>query len=212
MEENKPAVADQQTLPPQVSQAQKMMRQAQAKVEQILTAGEKILYIVAQDNPFNPVANMSRDCVALTNRRFIIYRPKLLGRVSFEDYIWRDLRDAHLNEGFTRASVTFMTTQGKVFKIDNLPKKGARRIYAVAQEMEEKVLEERRQRAMEEKRAAAGGVIFQGGVPAPPPVSIPTPPQEDPVAKLKQLKTMLDVDLITQEEYDAKKDGILSRM
>jgi membrane protease subunit (stomatin/prohibitin family) len=35
---------------------------------------------------------------------------------------------------------------------------------------------------------------------------------EDPLAKLKQLKTMLDAGLITQTEYDEKKADILSKM
>ncbi len=34
----------------------------------------------------------------------------------------------------------------------------------------------------------------------------------DPVLKLRQLKEMLDEDLITQDEYTAKKAEILSRM
>jgi uncharacterized protein YqgQ len=40
----------------------------------------------------------------------------------------------------------------------------------------------------------------------------PTPAQEDPVAKLKQLKEMLDAGLISQEEYDKAKAAILARM
>jgi membrane protease subunit (stomatin/prohibitin family) len=39
-----------------------------------------------------------------------------------------------------------------------------------------------------------------------------TPAESDPVAKLQQLKQMLDADLITQEEYDQKKADILSQM
>ena len=39
-----------------------------------------------------------------------------------------------------------------------------------------------------------------------------SPAAEDPVAVLKKLKVMLDSDLITQAEYDAKKDEILKRM
>ena len=34
---------------------------------------------------------------------------------------------------------------------------------------------------------------------------------EDPVAKLAQLKQMLDADLITQDDYDQKKNEIMSR-
>jgi hypothetical protein len=38
------------------------------------------------------------------------------------------------------------------------------------------------------------------------------PVQEDPVQKLKQLKSMLDAELISQDEYDQKKADILSQM
>jgi membrane protease subunit (stomatin/prohibitin family) len=38
------------------------------------------------------------------------------------------------------------------------------------------------------------------------------PPKEDPVAKIKQLKEMLDLGVISQAEFDAKKQEILSRM
>jgi len=40
----------------------------------------------------------------------------------------------------------------------------------------------------------------------------PSQPQEDPVKKLKQLKDMQDNGLITAEEYEAKRQAILSRM
>jgi hypothetical protein len=184
------------------------LQRIQAKVQQILTANEVILHLAVQSMPLRPVANLTPDCVVLTNRRFIIYRPKLLGRADFEDYIWRDLRDARLKEGITRATLTFQTVRGRTITIEGLPKHEARRLYAIAQEQEEKVLEERRLREMEEKRAASGGVILHGA-----PVATPAPPtQVDPVQKLKQLKDMLDAGLISQEEYDGKKANILSRM
>jgi len=46
-------------------------------------------------------------------------------------------------------------------------------------------------------------------VQSPPEPVAPAPPQEDPVAKLTQLKQMLDQDLITQADYDAAKNKIL---
>ena len=45
--------------------------------------------------------------------------------------------------------------------------------------------------------------------PEPAAASTPEPPAEDPVAKLTQLKTMLDAGLITQEDYDNAKSKIL---
>lgn len=181
-----------------------------SKVTDILTSGEEIAYIAVQNKP---LVNMAPDCVVLTNRRFIIYRPRLLGRVDFEDYIWRDLSDARLKEGLIGATLTMQTVQGRHLTVEYLPKAQARRLYSLAQEMEEGMREERRRRELEDKRAAAGGIVLQSPVQAPSAPPAPsTPPQEDPVQKLTQLKAMMDAGLITPEEYDTKKTEILSRM
>lgn len=177
-----------------------------SKVSEILTKDEEIVYIAVQNKP---VVNIAPDCVVLTNRRFIIYRPKLLGRIDFTDYIWRDLRDAKLKEGLMGATLTMLTIHDQRFSVEYLPKKQARKLYSIAQEMEELVKEERRVRAMEEKRAAAGGVYLQNPVAAQ---QNQKPAEDDPLAVLKKLKGMLDADLITEEEYNSKKAEILSRM
>lgn len=179
------------------------------KITQLLTTGEEILYIAVQARP---VINISPDCVVLTSKRFILYRPSLLGKVEFEDYIWRELHDAKLEENMLGATLTMHTMEGKELTMDHLPKAQARRLYALAQEMEEKTIEERRQREMEEKRAAAGGIMLGGAtLPATPPPP-PTPAPDDPLLVLKKLKDMLDAGLITDTEYEAKKAEILSRM
>lgn len=177
-----------------------------SKVSEILTRGEEIVYIAVQNKP---LVNITPDCIVLTNRRFIIYKPKMLGRVDFTDYIWRDLRDAKLKEGLMGATLTMLTIHDRRLSIEYLPRKQARKLYSIAQEMEEYVKEERRTREMEEKRAAAGGVYLQN------PASIQqnqTPAEEDPLQVLKKLKDMLNADLITEEEYNSKKSEILSRM
>ena len=184
-----------------------IVKQVHTKVSEILTSGEEILYIAVQNKP---VLNITPDCVVLTNKRFIIYRPKLLGRVDFEDYIWRALRNARLKEGIMGATLTMSTVKGRKLSIEYLPKKQARRVYSVAQAMEEKMLEERRMRKMEETRAAAGGVTLQTPAQAAPAAA--PPPPEDPIKKLGQLKSMLEADLITADEYEEKKTEILARM
>jgi hypothetical protein len=191
-----------------------IVKQVLERVKQILTREEEIIYIAVQ-KPVVPT--LSPDCVVLTNRRFIIYKPKFLGGANFEDYIWPDLHDAHLSEGMMRATLTLKTVKGRMLSLGDLPKPQARRLYAFAQEMEERVRILRRQRDMEEKRAAAGGIIFQGQMPTSqmpsvPQVQTPAPPPEDPMQKLKILKNMLDAGLITGQEYEAKKTEILSRL
>jgi membrane protease subunit (stomatin/prohibitin family) len=46
----------------------------------------------------------------------------------------------------------------------------------------------------------------------PAPVHSPEPVTQDPVIVLKQLKEMLDLGLIDQNEYDVKKTDVMSRM
>jgi hypothetical protein len=120
------------------------------------------------------------------------------------------LKDARLKEGIMGSTINLQTVSGKVITVDYLPKPQARKVYSTAQEMEERVREERRLREMEETRAAAGGVVIQGGM--TPGYGNPTSATEDPVQKLKQLKDMMDAALITQGEYEAKRQAILSRM
>jgi len=177
------------------------------RVQQILTSEEEILALATQKRP---LSNIAPDTAVLTNRRFIVYRPHILGRADFEDYIWRDLRDAVLKEGYLAATLSMTTVDSGELKITWLRKEDGRRVYAVAQEQEELVREERRYRDMEEQRAAAGGVVVHGssqkyGVQQ-------QPESENHTEQLRQLKEMLDGELITQEEYDAKKKQILDEM
>lgn len=180
--------------------------QAYERVQQVVTRGEEILYIAVQKRP---VVNLAPDCAVLTTRRFIIYRPKLLGRADFEDYIWRDLFDVRLKEGMMGATLTMHTVRRQVVTIDYLPKQQARILYRFAQEMEEKAVEERRARELEERRASAGGIVLQG---VSQPATNASAPADDPLQTLKKLKEMADAGLITASEYEAKKSDILARM
>ena len=60
--------------------------------------------------------------------------------------------------------------------------------------------------------AAPGPLKAKAAEPAPAPAATATPAQEDPVAVLQKLKTMLDAGLIPQEVYDKKMQEVLSRM
>lgn len=178
------------------------------KVKQILTSSEEVVYIAVQKG----LVNIAPDSVILTNRRFIIYSPTIVGGASFKDYAWRDLMDVTISEGMLTSTLRFKLVTGGVFHlIEKLPKEQARKLYSYAQEMEEKVREERRQRDMEEKRAMAGGGIVVNASPQPAQVAAPAA-QEDPMAKIKKLKDMLEAGLISQQEFDDKKNDIIAKM
>lgn len=175
------------------------------KLNGILMNGEEVHYIAVQKKP---AVNFSPDCVALTNKRVIFCRPKNLGlSLDFKDYIWRDIADCHLSEGMLGSEFMLKTIRDQIDKIDYLPKSQARKLYSLAQEQEEYQREARRQRELEERRAAAGSVTVTTNEQPKQQLQ-----QDDPVVVLQKLKSLLDNELISQEEFDAKKADILSRL
>ena len=174
-----------------------------------LTPGEAIEYVAVQKGLGG--IKISPAAVVATNKRFLIYRPTILGTAKFEDYLWVDLLDARISEGMMSATLTFRTVKGTEATIDSLPKTQARRLYTMAQAQEETMRTRRREMELEDKRAAAGGFVMHQPAavptPTPAPVAMAAP---DPVERLKKLKAMLDADLIDKGEYDAQKARILA--
>ncbi|MDA1054861.1 MAG: PH domain-containing protein [Planctomycetota bacterium] len=191
-------------------QSEAVVTKVYTRVCEILTSAESIEYIAVQAKPIQ----IAPDCVVCTNRRLIIFCQKMLGQMVFHDYRWLDLHDAHISEGIMYAEISVVSLQGSKISIGYLPKSQARRIYRIAQEREEEMIELRRQRSMEESRAGASNVVVTA--PAPQqvmPMNAEQPKtQDDPVAKLTKLKQMLDAGLIEQEEYAAAKAKVLSEM
>lgn len=176
------------------------------KIKDLLTSNETIEYIAVQKKP---AINLSPDCIALTNRRVIFCRPKTLGfTMQFEDYQWKDIRDCHMKEGIMGATFTVKLVNNSVNRLDYLPKAQAKQLYRFAQEKEEEMAEYRRQRKLEESRAAAGGVFVQ----SPTMNEKPKADVVDPMESLKKLKELLANELISQEEYDNKKEAILKTL
>lgn len=187
----------------------KAIEKVAGKLNGVLMNGEEVQYIAVQKKP---AVNLSPDCVALTNKRVIFCRPRNLGlSMDFQDYVWKDIVDCHLREGVLGSEFMLKTIKGQTDKIDYLPKSQARKLYTVAQEQEEQQREYRRQRELEEKRAAAGNVTVTAGGPTNQ-QSTQQLQQDDPLASLQKLKSLLDAELISQEEFDAKKADILSRL
>lgn len=178
------------------------------KVKDLLTTGEVVEYIAVQKKP---AINLSPDCVALTTKRIIFCRPKNLGlSMDFQDYIWKDVADCHMKEEIFGAEFKVKSVKGNVSSIDYLPKAQARKLYQIAQGKEEEQREVRRQRDLEEKRAAAGGVTVTATMPNQ--IADNNTKQDDPMAALQKLKTLLDNGLVTQQEFDTKKAEIIARL
>ncbi|MBK6330740.1 MAG: PH domain-containing protein [Bacteroidetes bacterium] len=187
----------------------KVIEKVLPKVQEYCTSNEEVQYIAVQKKTIG--VNFSPDCIALTNKRIILIRPKSFGlSLDFKDFSWLNVADVHMKEGVFGATITIKTTSGQSDSMEDIPKAQARRLYRFAQEMEETKKEERRQRDLEDKRAIAGGGITIN-TPSNQPQSTAAP-VEDPMEKLTKLKMMLDNGILTQAEFDAKKADILSKM
>ncbi len=181
------------------------------RVQQICMSHEKPLYMAIQQRP---IANFSPDAVVLTTHRLMMVHQKILGRMNFADFPWRDVRDVHVQENVMSATISFVSMHGQRHSIDWLPKEQARKVYRIAQEQEENAHKSRRDMYLEEQRAGAAQTVVNTTVQAiPQPIVTQAANMEsDPVRKLQQLKQMLDADLITQDEYNAKKSELLAQM
>ena len=187
----------------------KVIEKVLPKVQEYCTSNEEVQYIAVQKKTLG--VNFSPDCIALTNKRIILIRPKSFGlSLDFKDFSWMNVADVHMKEGVFAATITIKTTSGQSDSMEDIPKAQARRLYRFAQEMEETKKEERRQRDLEDKRAVAGGGITIN-TPSHQPQAT-SAPVEDPMEKLTKLKSMLDMGILTQAEFDTKKADILSKM
>ena len=125
---------------------------------------------------------------------------------------WLKVNDVHLTEDLLGATISVRGMNGHVEEVSYLPKAQARKIYRIAQDMEDKMVEVRRERAMEETRAGATNVTVTNELGNLANNQPQQPAPDAPLEALKALKGMLEAGLITDEEYEAKKTQIQSRM
>lgn len=188
-----------------------------ADVAEVLARGEEILAVAVQ-NPIN--SPLKKDSAVVTNRRFIIYRPKLFGRMELEDFLWQDVNDIHIQTQLLGATITVTGKRKSAagsaeqvrVQVTGLDKKQALRLYATSQEVEQQWREKNRIRVMEEERARAGGVYVQSPAYAHP-GSTPGGAGGDSIEqRLAQLKRLHEQHLISDAEYEARKAQIIAEL
>ncbi len=200
-------------------QEPKAVEKVYSRLNDLLNAGEEIIYIAVQKKP---LVNITPDCVAITNKRIFFFTAANLGlSIKFLDFVWKDVVEVKIKEELLGAVFSIKTLNGAETSVDFLPKVQARKLYQYGQEREQTEREERRQRDMEEKRAASGSIHadlprFTSTHNQPEPVAAPKPAEEvkpdELTSKLKKLKMLFDNGLITQEEYNQKKLELLSEL
>lgn len=108
-----------------------LVKQAYEKVAQLMTSGEEIVYLAT--NGRGGVGHTT-ECIIATNKRVLLYKKKVLGKIELDDCFWRDVRDAQIKESRNGMCMTFEAIQGWRLQVDNLPRAQAQRLFEVAVE------------------------------------------------------------------------------
>jgi hypothetical protein len=170
------------------------------KLNDLMTPGEELEYIAVQKKP---AVNISPDGVAITNKRLIFCRQKNLGlSMDFEDFFWKNVFSCSMKESLLGAEFFAKTVDNRDFSIDYLPKAQARKLYAIANEYKEN--------ARQEPQAASPKIET---TPAPEPTMAPVVEEQDKIAEtLQKLKKLYESGLITQQEFENKKNEIINSL
>ncbi len=180
------------------------------EVETVLTEGEQVLAIAPQNLINSP---FKQDSAVVTSRRFIVYRPKLLGRMEMEDFLWQDGTEVRITTKLLGASLDVTsrrresdgTIRARGAVVEGLEKQAALRVYSEAQRLEQEWREKNRIRLMEEERARSGGVFLHGGG-----VATAVASGASVEERLVKLKSLHEKGLISDAEYEARKSQIIA--
>nr|WP_199078175.1 PH domain-containing protein [Pedobacter sp. ASV19] len=200
----------------------KAVEKVLGKLNDILTSNEELIYLAVQKKP---AVNLLPDCIAVSNKRIFYCEPANFGiTMKFTDISWKSIKEVSFKEELFGSKFICVPQQGENIITEYIPKTQARKLYQAAYEQLENFKEEQRKSDIEDKRAAVSPVTVNAQpqgiadfshieeavvVPDPLPVVHVEEPEDETTLKLRKLKTLYDKQLITQEEYEAKKASIL---
>jgi len=195
----------------------KAVEKVLGKLTDLLSANEELIYMAVQKKP---AVNLLPDCIVVSNRRIFYCEPSNFGiTMNFKDISWKNIKEVSFKEEFFGSKFICVPQTGENIVTEYIPKVQARKLYQVANEQLDTYKEEHMvdQKAPIETPSepikevseydAASPVI------SPLPIDLQNEVQEDEITqKLRKLKTLFDKQLITLEEYEAKKAGILESL
>ncbi|SEA18576.1 PH domain-containing protein [Pedobacter hartonius] len=196
----------------------KAVEKVLGKLNDMLTTNEELIYLAVQKKP---AVNLLPDCIALSNKRIFYCEPANFGiTMNFKDISWKSIKEVSFKEELFGSKFICVPQHGENIITEYIPKVQARKLYQAAYEQLEGYKEQQLLAEQEERRAqqpvAAIEIPVQEIIPEELPAAAFVPPaavveeQEDETTlKLRKLKTLYDKQLITQEEYEAKKADIL---
>lgn len=190
------------------------------KLNDLLSSNEELIYLAVQKKP---AVNLFPDCIAVSSKRIFYCEPGNFGiTMNFKDISWKSIKEVSFKEELFGSKFICVPQHGENIVTEFIPKVQARKLYQAATEQLENFRVQNEKKDIEEKKSPTLDAIFEDAVeveeaiiapPAPEPAASPYTPaveeEDETTLKLRKLKTLYDKQLITQEEYEAKKASIL---
>ena len=184
----------------------KAVEKVLGKLQDLMTTGERILYMAVQKKP---AVTLLPDCISVTNKRIFYCEPANLGlTMNFTDISWKNVKEVSFKEEFFGAKFICVPLHGENIVTEYIPKTQARKLHQAVNEQLERykdALLKAEQEANTPPPVAPQAVAYT----EPEPIVEVAPAEDETTAKLRRLKSLFDKQLITQEEYESKKASIL---
>lgn len=190
------------------------------KLNDMLSSNEELIYLAVQKKP---AVNLLPDCIAVSNKRIFYCEPGNFGiTMNFKDISWKSIKEVSFKEELFGSKFICVPQHGENIVTEFIPKVQARKLYQAASEQLENFREQNEKKETEDKKAPSLNAVFEDAVEieeaiiVPAAAEIPDAPyipvveeEDETTLKLRKLKMLYDKQLITQEEYEAKKASIL---
>ncbi len=194
----------------------KTVEKVLAKLNDLLSSNEELIYMAVQKKP---AVNLLPDCIAVSNKRLFYCEPANFGiTMNFKDISWKSIKEVSFKEELFGSKFICVPQQGENIVTEYIPKVQARKLYQATQEQLD-LYKAEIYRIEKDEKHLTDNFTFVEEASEIKPVQIETVTQQaQPVLeeaedemtlKLRKLKTLFDKQLITQEEYEAKKASIL---
>lgn len=162
------------------------------EVQNILGIDEKVLLAVQQAGIGGKVTGL--ESIFITNRRVIKMKPKTFGlRTDVEDCLYKDIANVKLDKGMLRSSISIsMRFMSEPVSIESISKGDGDSVLKLIQ-------------------AGIAGRLEEGK-PAHLPDAEVSSSQTDITEQIRKLGELRDSGILTEEEFQAKKKELLSKM
>lgn len=158
--------------------------------------------------------------LGVTDRRIVYLDQKVLGRYNIEDIPYEKLKLVHFKSGKLAAEFTLTHEDGHEIRMSWMNKDEVKEAVEAVRDalnniaVEQVTIKKKKGLMSEEWQISKPKEMVSRVAPVRPSYTEPDKQSNDvdPYEQLKKLKELLDADIISQEEYSAKRDALLSKI